>query len=84
LALTFFHSSSSQGFPDWYKFHGNILDKHRQVGNAVAPQMGLALGLEIRKAVAASAGLKENKAVKEEEETEVAVAAKKEEEDDDE
>ncbi len=42
----------SQGFPDWYQFHGTVLDRHRQVGNAVSPPMGLALGLEIRKAAA--------------------------------
>lgn len=38
----------SQGFPDSYKFYGSTLDKHRQVGNAVAPPMGKYLGLEIR------------------------------------
>lgn len=41
----------SQGFPDTYRLYGNILDKHRQVGNAVPPPMGRALGLEIRKCV---------------------------------
>lgn len=41
----------SQGFPDTYRFYGNILDKHRQVGNAVPPPMGRALGLEICKCV---------------------------------
>ncbi|GLH01282.1 DNA (Cytosine-5)-methyltransferase PliMCI [Gryllus bimaculatus] len=39
----------SQGFPDTYRFFGNILDKHRQVGNAVPPPMGAAIGYEIRK-----------------------------------
>ncbi|GFN82629.1 DNA (cytosine-5)-methyltransferase [Plakobranchus ocellatus] len=39
----------SQGFPDTYRFFGNILDKHRQVGNAVPPPMGRAIGLEIKK-----------------------------------
>jgi DNA (cytosine-5)-methyltransferase 1 len=42
----------SQGFPDSYKFYGTIMDKHRQIGNAVPPTMGLAIGLEVRKAVA--------------------------------
>lgn len=42
----------SQGFPDTYKFHGTTLDKHRQVGNAVPPPMGKALGLVIRQAMA--------------------------------
>lgn len=39
----------SQGFPDTYRFFGNILDKHRQIGNAVPPPMGRAIGLEIKK-----------------------------------
>ncbi len=42
----------SQGFPDSYRFYGNVLDKHRQVGNAVAPPMGYYIGLEVRKAMA--------------------------------
>ena len=29
-----------------------ILDKHRQIGNAVPPPMGRAIGTEIRKAMA--------------------------------
>lgn len=41
----------SQGFPDTYKLFGNILDKHRQVGNAVPPPMALAIGREIKKSV---------------------------------
>lgn len=40
----------SQGFPDTYKLFGNILDKHRQVGNAVPPPMALAIGRQIKKA----------------------------------
>ncbi|KAJ8957071.1 hypothetical protein NQ318_007284, partial [Aromia moschata] len=40
----------SQGFSDEYKFCGNILDKHRQIGNAVPPPLALALGREIIKA----------------------------------
>jgi DNA (cytosine-5)-methyltransferase 1 len=43
----------SQGFPDSYRFYGSILEKHRQIGNAVPPPMGFALGMEIRKASAA-------------------------------
>lgn len=46
----------SQGFPDKYRFYGNILDKHRQVGNAVPPPMGAALGRQIRKALVKRAG----------------------------
>lgn len=44
----------SQGFPDTYKLFGNILDKHRQVGNAVPPPMALAIGREIKKSVIAT------------------------------
>ncbi|KAJ3641135.1 hypothetical protein Zmor_027653 [Zophobas morio] len=42
----------SQGFPDHFRFFGNILDKHRQIGNAVPPPLGQAIGLELRKTVA--------------------------------
>eukprot|EP00092_Neocalanus_flemingeri_P000044 GFUD01000045.1.p1 GENE.GFUD01000045.1~~GFUD01000045.1.p1 ORF type:complete len:874 (+),score=224.36 GFUD01000045.1:3-2624(+) len=41
----------SQGFKDNFKFDGTIKDKHREIGNAVPPPLGRALGLEIRKAV---------------------------------
>nr|CAH7742222.1 unnamed protein product [Callosobruchus chinensis] len=41
----------SQGFPDKFKFFGTILDKHRQVGNAVPPPLGKALGIEIKRAL---------------------------------
>uniref|UniRef100_A0A673YB15 DNA (cytosine-5)-methyltransferase n=1 Tax=Salmo trutta TaxID=8032 RepID=A0A673YB15_SALTR len=41
----------SQGFPDTYRFFGNVLDKHRQVGNAVPPPLSRAIGLEIKKCV---------------------------------
>ncbi|CAI5954923.1 unnamed protein product [Closterium sp. NIES-64] len=41
----------SQGFPDWYRFAGNIQAKHRQIGNAVPPPLALALGLQLRNAL---------------------------------
>ncbi|TRY63131.1 hypothetical protein TCAL_04277 [Tigriopus californicus] len=44
----------SQGFPDSYVFVGNLIEKHRQVGNAVPPPLGRHLGLEIRKALTQS------------------------------
>ncbi|CAG9786638.1 unnamed protein product [Diatraea saccharalis] len=47
----------SQGFPDTYVFAGSLQDKHRQVGNAVPPPLGAALGREIKKALAASISL---------------------------
>ncbi|XP_077185875.1 DNA (cytosine-5)-methyltransferase 1 isoform X2 [Paroedura picta] len=43
----------SQGFPDTYRLFGNILDKHRQVGNAVPPPLAKAIGLEIKACVSA-------------------------------
>ncbi|KAH7979028.1 hypothetical protein HPB49_007864 [Dermacentor silvarum] len=42
----------SQGFPDTYRFFGTILDRHRQVGNAVPPPMARAIGREILKCLA--------------------------------
>ncbi|KAG1714242.1 DNA (cytosine-5)-methyltransferase 1 [Nymphon striatum] len=41
----------SQGFPDSFRFYGTILDRHRQVGNAVPPPLALAIGREILKSV---------------------------------
>jgi len=41
----------SQGFGDDFGFSGTIRDKHREIGNAVPPPLGKAIGLEIRKAV---------------------------------
>ncbi|XP_061469721.1 DNA (cytosine-5)-methyltransferase 1 isoform X5 [Rhineura floridana] len=43
----------SQGFPDTYRLFGNVLDKHRQVGNAVPPPLAKAIGLEIKSCVLA-------------------------------
>ncbi|XP_052741577.1 DNA (cytosine-5)-methyltransferase 1 [Bicyclus anynana] len=45
----------SQGFRDTYLFAGSVQDKHRQIGNAVPPPLGLALGREIKKALSLSA-----------------------------
>ncbi|KAL9229339.1 hypothetical protein vseg_004816 [Gypsophila vaccaria] len=42
----------SQGFPDRYKFAGNIQHRHRQIGNAVPPPLAFALGRKLREAVA--------------------------------
>lgn len=41
----------SQGFRDSFRFYGTILDKHRQVGNAVPPPLAAAIGHEIRKCI---------------------------------
>jgi len=41
----------SQGFRDNFRFSGSLEEKYRQVGNAVPPPLGKAIGLEIRKAL---------------------------------
>ncbi|KAL4142389.1 hypothetical protein QTP88_004856 [Uroleucon formosanum] len=41
----------SQGFKDSFIFCGSIFDKHRQIGNAVPPPMGTAIGHAIIKAI---------------------------------
>nr|AAC39356.1 Met2-type cytosine DNA-methyltransferase [Daucus carota] len=41
----------SQGFPDSYQFYGNILHKHRQIGNAVPPPLAYALGRKLKEAL---------------------------------
>ncbi|CAM9651546.1 unnamed protein product [Chrysoparadoxa australica] len=34
----------SQGFPDHFRFAGSVMDRHRQVGNAVPPPLAKAVG----------------------------------------
>lgn len=58
----------SQGFPDSYRFFGNILDRHRQVGNAVPPPLAKAIGLEIKLCLLSSARESASAAVKAKEE----------------
>ncbi|CAL1381124.1 unnamed protein product [Linum trigynum] len=41
----------SQGFPDSYQFCGNIISKHRQIGNAVPPPLAYALGRKLKEAL---------------------------------
>lgn len=43
-----------QGFPDSYVFSGKVKARYCQVGNAVAPPVGLALGRQLAQAVAAA------------------------------
>eukprot|EP01105_Mastigella_eilhardi_P025118 TRINITY_DN671_c0_g3_i3.p1 TRINITY_DN671_c0_g3~~TRINITY_DN671_c0_g3_i3.p1 ORF type:complete len:986 (+),score=214.26 TRINITY_DN671_c0_g3_i3:1376-4333(+) len=45
----------SQGFADAYKFNGTILERYKQVGNAVPPPLAHFIGLEIRKCLAGKA-----------------------------
>ncbi|CAN7602567.1 DNA cytosine methyltransferase [Pararhizobium sp. LjRoot238] len=41
-----------QGFPDWWDFAGGKDSTARQVGNAVPPAIGQAIGLAVRSALA--------------------------------
>jgi len=41
----------SQGFNDSFLFYGPIINKHRQIGNAVPPPLGKAIGHEIIKSI---------------------------------
>ncbi|KAJ9174804.1 hypothetical protein P3X46_013409 [Hevea brasiliensis] len=41
----------SQGFPDSYKFVGNIHHKHRQIENAVPPPLAIVLGRKLKEAI---------------------------------
>ncbi|RHN66095.1 putative DNA (cytosine-5-)-methyltransferase [Medicago truncatula] len=49
--LTVRECARSQGFPDCYQFYGNIIHKHRQIGNAVPPPLAFALGTKLKEAV---------------------------------
>ncbi|KAM7258254.1 hypothetical protein ACFE04_013995 [Oxalis oulophora] len=49
--LTVRECARSQGFPDSYKFSGNIHNKHRQIGNAVPPPLAYALGRKLKEAL---------------------------------
>lgn len=40
-----------QGFPDHFRFSGNVHNRHRQVGNAVPPPLAAALGGQLYKAL---------------------------------
>ena len=49
-----------QGFPDIYKFCGTKDDILKQIGNAVPPPLGRALGAQIRAAVAGEAEMRDS------------------------
>ncbi|CAM6109925.1 unnamed protein product [Calypogeia fissa] len=49
--ITVRECARSQGFPDSYKFFGNINSKHRQIGNAVPPPLARALGHMLKEAI---------------------------------
>ncbi|XP_052148425.1 DNA (cytosine-5)-methyltransferase 1A [Oryza glaberrima] len=49
--ITVRECARSQGFPDSYRFAGNIQNKHRQIGNAVPPPLAYALGRKLKQAI---------------------------------
>ncbi len=51
----------AQGFPDRYRFVGNVHNKHRQVGNAVPPPLAAALGRELRRSLEETEGERSKK-----------------------
>ncbi|CAL9757578.1 unnamed protein product [Musa acuminata subsp. burmannicoides] len=51
--LTVRECARSQGFPDSYRFSGNIQNKHKQIGNAVPPPLAYALGTKLKEAIEA-------------------------------
>lgn len=40
-----------QSFPDWYQFTGSITQQYEQIGNAVPPLLGRAIGFQIAKMI---------------------------------
>ena len=49
--LTVREGARLQGFPDWFEFAGNEYEQYEQIGNAVAPLLGLALARSARAAL---------------------------------
>ncbi len=53
-ALSIREGARLQTFPDWFEFEGSLEDKRLQIGNAVPPILGKALGEEILKLLESS------------------------------
>ena len=49
--LTVREGARLQGFPDWFEFAGNEYEQYEQIGNAVAPLLGLALAQSAKAAL---------------------------------
>ena len=54
-ALSTREGARLQGFPDWYRFLGSKTSKNLQIGNAVPPPLGKALGGMMQKMLAPAA-----------------------------
>ena len=50
--LTVHEGARLQGFPDWFEFAGDEYEQYEQIGNAVAPLLGLALARSVAVALA--------------------------------
>lgn len=51
-AISVREAARLQTFPDWFEFHGSRTDQYVQVGNAVPPLLGRAIGSTIRELIA--------------------------------
>ena len=49
--LTLRECARLQTFPDWFQFHGSLIARHRQVGNAVPPEFARQLCTAIKAAL---------------------------------
>lgn len=50
-SITAREAARLQGFPDWFQFEGNRSAIRRQIGNAVPPPLGFAIGAAVLEAV---------------------------------
>ncbi|MGV0788675.1 DNA cytosine methyltransferase [Mycolicibacterium sp. XJ2] len=51
-SITAREAARIQGFPDDFEFQGNRADVRRQIGNAVPPPLGFAIGEAVKRAIA--------------------------------
>ena len=59
--LTVREGARLQGFPDWYEFAGNEYEQYEQIGNAVAPLLGLALARSVGSALSMESPIPEER-----------------------